>query len=49
MQSLWNITEDKYNGKEENYDINFEISVAFTNFHIILHPLREIHGKEYHR
>lgn len=42
-----NVARDMYNWKEEDYDIYFHICVVLTNFHVMLHPLRDVDGRGY--
>uniref|UniRef100_H3H7X7 DDE Tnp4 domain-containing protein n=1 Tax=Phytophthora ramorum TaxID=164328 RepID=H3H7X7_PHYRM len=44
LNVLWRITTDKYRWNESLYDDVFRLSVALTNFHVSISPLREQNG-----
>lgn len=45
MKKLWQMTKACYTWKKEDYNLFNRLSVCFTNFHIIHHPLRKKTGK----
>uniref|UniRef100_H3GYU3 DDE Tnp4 domain-containing protein n=1 Tax=Phytophthora ramorum TaxID=164328 RepID=H3GYU3_PHYRM len=47
LNVLWRITTDKYRWNESLYDDVFRLSVALTNFHVSISPLREQNGEWY--
>lgn len=49
IQQLWNITKHCYCCSESEYDMYMTICIFATNFHEILHPLRDSDGNFYRR
>lgn len=47
MKSLCNITKNCYRCNEAEYDMYIGICVSLTNYHKILHPLRNEDGDKY--
>ena len=42
MNSLWAIMANKYTWEERKYDSCVQLSVALTNYHVLLNPLIEL-------
>lgn len=47
MHTLWNIMKKCYRWSECDYDMYMSIFVSLTNYHVILHPLRNDDGNRY--
>ncbi len=49
LGQLWTILSTKFVWAEKQYALLFSFDVAFTNFHVVMHKLRDEDGVWYNR